>query len=299
MILSGNSLVKKTKRLPGKIKRESFRIPMLHNFYYGDYLIRRENHYNSLPALAPLDLPLLNSLSREGTFVTSLEELAISYKELIDSAEDILPKIRALPIPKTESCITYREELISYRQIFKWGLNERLLDIVENYLGVPVFFVGVTLQRNIADGKPVTVRQWHIDPEDYRMVKIIIYLNDLGLDGGPFEYIPRNLTSSLAQALNYNYYSSGFVSDQDMARIAPKSTWNPCPGPYGTVIFTDTRSIFHRLKPPTGSDRYSMTFSYTSRRPITTFERIIFSKNQLQAIASGLSQRQQDCLFLD
>ncbi|NEO96939.1 MAG: hypothetical protein F6K56_45350, partial [Moorea sp. SIO3G5] len=270
-----------------------------HNFYYGDYLIRRENHYNSLPALAPLDLPLLNSLSREGTFVTSLEELAISYKELIDSAEEILPKIRALPIPKSESCITYREELISYRQIFKWGLNERLLDIVENYLGVPVFFVGVTLQRNIADGKPVTVRQWHVDPEDYRMVKIIIYLNDLGLDGGPFEYIPRNLTSSLAQALNYNYYSSGFVSDKDMARIAPKSTWNPCPGPYGTVIFTDTRSIFHRLKPPTGSDRYSMTFSYTSRRPITTFERMNFSKNQLQAIASGLSQRQQDCLFLE
>ncbi|NEQ62532.1 MAG: hypothetical protein F6K53_36170 [Moorea sp. SIO4A1] len=298
MILNENYLVKKIKRLPGKLKRESLRIPMLDHLYYGDYIKRLENHANSLPALDPVDLPLLNSLLKQGTVVTSLEELAISYKELIDSAEDIFPKLRGLPIPKLESCITYREELISYPQIFKWALNERLLDIVENYLGVPVLLAGVTLQRTIADGKPVHVRQWHVDPEDYRMVKIIIYFNDVGLDGGPFEYIPRHLTSSLAQALNYNYYSSGFVSDQEMTRVAPKATWIPCPGPYGTVIFTDTRSIFHRLKPPTGSQRYSITFAYTSRRPITTFERN-FSKHQLQVIASGLSQRQQDCLFFD
>lgn len=296
MILSGNYFVKKIKRLPGKIKRESLRIPILEHLYYGDYIKRLKNHSNSLPALAPVDLPLFNSLLREGTFVTSLEELGIFYQELIDSSQEILPKLRALPIPNIESCITYREELITYPQIFQWGLNERLLDIVENYLSVPALLAGVRLQRTIGDGKPVHVRQWHVDPEDYRMVKIIIYLNDVGLDGGPFEYIPRHLTSSLAQALNYNYYSSGFVSDQDMARVAPKSTWTPCPGPYGTVIFTDTRSIFHRLKPPTGSDRYSITFSYTSRRPITTFERN-FSKHQLQSIASGLSQRQQDCLF--
>lgn len=298
MNLKGYFLAKKIKRIPGKIKRESLRIPMLNHLYYGDYIKRIECYSNSLPALAPVDLPLLNSLKIEGTFVTSLEDLAIYSKELIDSAEDILPKLRALPIPKLESCITYREELISYPQLFKWGLKERLLDIVENYLGVPALLAAVTLQRNIADGKPVHVRQWHVDPEDYRMVKIIIYLNDVGLDGGPFEYIPRHLTSSLAEALNYNYYSSGFVSDQKMARVAPKATWTPCPGPYGTVIFTDTRSIFHRLKPPTGSDRYSITFSYTSRRPITTFERN-FSKHQLQVIATGLSQRQQDCLFFD
>ncbi|AOY84522.1 hypothetical protein BJP36_05485 [Moorena producens JHB] len=289
----------KTKRIPSKMKREFFRIPILHKLSYGNYLIRLENHSNSLPTLAPVDLPLLNSLKREGTFITSLEELAISSNKLRDSAEDILSKLRALPIPKIESSITYRNELINYPQILKWGLNERLLDIVENYLGLPVLLAGLIFQRNIADSKPVNVRQWHVDPEDYRMVKIIIYLNDVGLDGGPFEYIPRNLTSSLAEALNYNYYYSGLVSDKYMARVASKFTSNPCTGAYGTVIFTDTRNIFHRLKPPTASDRYSITFAYTSRRPITTFERINYSQKHLQAIASGLSQRQQDCLFLN
>jgi len=45
--------------------------------------------------------------------------------------------------------------------------------------------------------------------EDRRMLKIIIYLNDVNLHGGLFEYIPKHLTSLTSQRFNY---SSGFVS---------------------------------------------------------------------------------------
>jgi len=62
-------------------------------------------------------------------------------------------------------------------------------------------------------------RQWHLDVED-RMLKIIIYLNDVNLHGGPFEYIPKYSSSLLSQSLNY---SSGLLSDEVMKTVVPIS----------------------------------------------------------------------------
>jgi hypothetical protein len=126
------------------------------------------------------------------------------------------------------------------------------------------------------------------------MVRIILYLNDVNLNGGPFEYISKHSTSLLCQILQY---SSGFVSDKIIKSLISTSDWKSCTGRYGTVIFSDTRNIFHRAKPPIAADRFSITFSYTSRRPIIMFNKVRFSKNQLLRISSRLSKRQSKCLL--
>ena len=125
-------------------------------------------------------------------------------------------------------------QYMKYPITIEWGLEERLLHIAENYIGLPVTYWGSDFRRQIANGKLLGPRQWHLDAEDHRMLKIIIYLNDVNLHAGPFEYIPKHSTSFLAQRLNY---SSGFISDEVLKTVVPISDCKTCLGNFGTVIF--------------------------------------------------------------
>jgi hypothetical protein len=185
--------------------------------------------------------------------------------------------------------------MMNYPAIFLWGLQEKLLDIVENYLGVPLRYHGPGMRREIADGKATDVRQWHIDPEDRRMVKIIIYLNEVNIDGGPYEYISLPLTSLCTKALKY---SSGYVSDRAMQEVLPVDYWQPCLGNFGTAIFSDTCRVLHRAKPPLAVDRYSLSFTYTSKKPLAyRYDQFHFSLDYWLKMRSRLSERQRDAIL--
>ncbi|MDM9383478.1 hypothetical protein QUB80_22575 [Chlorogloeopsis sp. ULAP01] len=288
-------IVKKLKRLPNKIKRKILQFPILK--FVSEFFYKKElkKYVNYLPKIYPEDFTLIDSLRQEGVFVTYLQTLEISSTSLlIVSAKKLLPELLLLPSNGKYSISLSSCILMNYPEIFLWGLEERLINIVENYIGLPIMYHGVDFRREIANGKPINVRQWHIDIEDYRMVKIIVYLNNVSLNGGPFEYISKSLTSSLSQALKY---SAGFVSDQVIESFVAKSDWNSCVGQDGTVIFTDTCNVFHRAKPPVEADRFSLTFAYTSRQPITMFTKSALHRDELQRISSKLNKRQRECIL--
>ena len=81
---------------------------------------------------------------------------------------------------------------------------------------LPAKYVGMHLRRQVANGVMEDVRQWHIDVEDYRRIKIIVYLNDVDEEGGPFEYLSKDLSSIASMKLKYN---NGFVSDRVMETV--------------------------------------------------------------------------------
>ena len=127
------------------------------------------------------------------------------------------------------------------------------------------------------------------------MIKIIIYLNDVDINGGPFEYIPQYLTLSASEKIKY---SSGFICDRKMQSIVPASDWQPCTGNYGTVVFAGTAQVFHRAKTPVGSDRFSITYAYTSSKPLAPMAsrlESLMTQNQWQAIYDRLNARQRKC----
>ena len=92
--------------------------------------------------------------------------------------------------------------LMDFPEIYMWGLNQRLLGVVENYIGLPIRYHGADLRREFNDGKLNDVRQWHVDAEDRRMFKIIVYLNDVLPGGGPFQYLPKGVTAETARRLS-------------------------------------------------------------------------------------------------
>lgn len=262
------------------------------------YKVALEKYVGNLPVLSPTDFTLFDALRHEGIFVTSLKALAIpSTPLLIDAAKRLLPKIpKILSSNKNEYVVhATSAQIMDYPELFLWGLEERLLNIVENCIGLPLAYHGLYFRRDLANNVKVKSRQWHIDMEDRRVIKIIVYLNDISDDGGPFQYIPKPLTSVLSRSLKYNY---GYISDETVKSVIPTSDWKSCLGPSGTVIFADTGSILHRGKVPVVSDRFSLFFDYTSRQPKHPYYcKSSLSKDELLVIATKLSKRQRECIF--
>ena len=289
------AITERIKRIPNKIKRELLRFPALKVASELAYKKEVEQHVNYLPEISPVDSILVDSLRQEGAVVTSLQALEIlSTSLMLASVEKLFPELLAFSINGKHVISLPLCKLMEYPEIFLWGLEERLLNIIENYIGLPVLYHGADFRREIANGKLIDVRQWHIDVEDHRMVKIIVYLNDVSLNGGPFQYISKHSTLLLCQTLQYN---SGFVSDEVIKTVVPTSDWKSCIGHSGIVTFSDTCNVFHRAKPPVEADRFSITFSYTSRQPITTYSKDLLFKDELLGILSRLSRYQRECIL--
>ncbi|MEB3252702.1 MAG: hypothetical protein VKO01_11290 [Cyanobacteriota bacterium] len=181
-----------------------------------------------------------------------------------------------------------------YPDIYLWGLQQKLLTLVTHYIYQPITYLSVNLRRDIANGQQVGTRVWHRDGEDHRMLKIIIYLNDTDQDGGPFEYIPKAITPG-QEVLN----SGASLVNDEMAKVVPQQLWKACPGSAGTVIFADTAAVWHHGKVPQRG-RYSLFFTYTSRRP-RWIEPYLgnFKPENAQRLLAPLSLRQRRYVLWD
>lgn len=279
------------------------------------YELERRKYARNLPTITPADHSIVDAIKREGVFVTSLENLLIkSTVQLMYAATNLASKLPAT-VPNNVFDTEYINRnaveasplqiITQYPDIFLWGVEERLLNLAENYLGLPVAYHGVNFRRDVASDKPLGTRLWHTDGDDIRMLKIIIYLNDVSENGGPFEYMPKPRIPS-SQLLWYAYLKLRFMkkgasafSDEQIKKILPKSTWKSCLGSIGTVIFVDPRSVFHHGKMPS-SDRLALFFLYTSRhprRPEISKHSFNFKPDQLLGLTKQLSQRQMECIF--
>jgi hypothetical protein len=250
-------------------------------------------HQPFVPRLDAGRAHLVDAVRQEGAVVSSLDELAFGGTAELKAG---LGRLQGSLAGRPATGDTVRPplgEILGERSVWQWGLDEDLLDMAEAYLGLPARYYGADLRLERATGRTVGVRQWHRDVEDHRMFKILVWLNDVDVDGGPFEFVSRAHTDDLSRRFRY---VSGFIGDQDMERSVPRTEWRQATGPTWTAVVSDTRSLFHRAMPPVRTDRWSVTFSYTSRTPITTLPAPRLSAELRGLARQGLSDRQLACL---
>jgi hypothetical protein len=302
MKISANNLSylqKKVKNIPRKLKRELYRVPKFRAIEAKAYQKILNNHEPFLPDLDTQGRSILEELRQEGTCIVPIEELQLpSTNTMMATAFYLAEKLKNSQNGNNDNnncevgCA--REDLREFTEVLLWALEPKLLDIIENYIGLPILYQGFAMRRSIADGKYSGVRKWHIDWEDRRIIKIIIYLNDVVAGGGPYDYLARNITS---QAINkLDYYNLGYVSDAEMAIAIPKSDWTSCLASVGSVVISDTTSVFHRAQPPTIQDRYSITFCYTSTTPQVNWNTRKMSQEEWQLVERNINERQKNCL---
>jgi hypothetical protein len=224
------------------------------------------------------DRQILQELKQEGVSLRLLQ--ALDFKDtavLLNSIDKVLvhlPSASSVKFSGTKysdshSVSVATNELLQYRDIFLWGLQQRWLNLIEHYFQQPIAYLGCVLRRDIPNQIQVGARLWHRDAEDYKVVKIIIYLNDVDEIGGGFEYIPRTISPlrlrmyRLFRLLRYQYC---MIPDFDMNRVVPQPLWKKCTGQKGTMVIADTSSIFHHATIPQ-RERLALTFAYTSAKP--------------------------------
>ena len=299
-LLNRDRLKSSLKRINHKAKLATFKVKQIAHQNFNlpslsdrDRQIKRAKYRDRLPQLSKEDAQIVSTLQQEGVCITSLPELKLPHtKRLVKEMKILHPHLYTISNQKN-----WREGIPGLRkflhtEILLWGLEERLLNIVENYIGLPLLFHGVDLRRDAADAPITDARQWHRDIDDERMVKVIIYLNNVGHTGGPFEYIPRSFTQHLTNTLGYR---SGFISDKAISEIVPLQHWQTCAAKAGSIIIADPCNVFHRAK-PAKRNRYSITFGYTSRIPKLSLSEFQLSRAEWNRITPQLSKRQIACL---
>lgn len=281
-------------RVANKLKREVLRLPGVRVLRGYAHLEALEAHSLRLPSLDPRDLPALEGLRRTGVHAVPIDSLGFpETAPALAALDKLVTELREMPMGGDNQPRISAKRLMDFPEIYLWGINERLLNLVENYIGLPVWYHGVDVRREVADGKSSDVRQWHMDAEDRRMFRAIVYLNEVQPGGGPFEYISREQSARAARKL---HYGSGFVTDPEMTGVIPPSQWVQVTAKAYSAVFADTCSVFHRAQPARILDRYSITFSWTSRTPLKTYPTPPLSDTARAYVTSRTNERQRSAL---
>lgn len=299
--------LKRLASVPAQIAGYLSNLPFIEeNILYPRYLKALREHERALPTLNDMDAKIVDELVRSGICMTSLESLAIPNTANIFKAatkiKERLKEIASLPVNQNSSTIYATADLLmSYPELFYWGLDERLLKIAERYLGVPVAYDGILFTLSIADGTEHGVRTWHRDVEDRHMVRICVYLNDVDENGGPFQFMQSDTNSQIG---NLDKDKDTSLYDKTPRTLSSHSTSDcikTCTGPAGTVVFADTARHYHRGKPPTQSNRFAIFFTYFSRRPLHPYfcHRSVLSGTHLRHLTENICAEQRACVLWD
>lgn len=244
---------------------------------------------------------IVDSVIASGLFITSLEELqGIHTKPMLDAATAILNEFNVDLNNSTASRETglaiaaATKKFTSDPNIYRWGLDERLLRLVECYFGMPVAFGGLDFFYTPIDHTEGGARIWHRDGEDERIIKIVVYLNDVDAKGGPFEVLNHTLSdvsSARAAALSSKQLVALFGKELSSSDIIS------CVGPAGTVIIADTAKHYHRGKPVFSKARSAIFYNYYPRPPRYPYycPRSVIPKDNLLKALSGLTPYQVEC----
>lgn len=286
--------------LPARTALKFCNRPEVRGFLGKRYASALQTHRSHMPKLSAFDQKIVDAVDRDGVFITSLEEMGLpNSAEILKKAQELTAKFADEARDRAARGETFvflsPDDIVSNPDIFYFGLQDRLLDIAENYIGLAPAYDGVVVNYTVADGKEVSTRKWHRDWEDRRMLKFAFYLNDVDSTGGPFQLVKRSETTH-GDANGYYY---NLADDKDLEGrfgTAFKEDIVNCEGPAGTVIFADTARFFHRGKPATGRDRSAVFYSYFASHPRHPFlcERTGLKRKDLSHLAKDLPQRQRE-----
>jgi len=274
------------------LRRAATRLPLVSQLSDRRYQRRLTEHASQLPLPSADQLEVLVALNDAGVAVRPADLPA----EVVDSADGLVELLRRKNID--EACVKATpRELAVDPTLFMWGLSDHLLDLAECHIGLPVRYLGMEVKRELvqsAEGRNhEVVRRWHLDHEDRRIVKVIVYLSDVDAGAGPFGYIHQAHSAAIRGSRGLDVRG---VPDDEMNDVVPRRQWAKVTGPRMTSVLVDTGQVFHRVFPPTETERYSVTFAYSSRSPYYAYSRLMLPRRAIEQLRERLSPRQWDAL---
>src|SRR3989344_1719586 len=239
------------------------------------YIVNREGR--KLYALIKSDTTdvekrIIRDLKENGIAFTHIDELFTGqnlFPGLVAYAKD--SRTNAVTAAKKKFLLDLweRDPILDLEHPFlKLTLNEKVFRIVSGYFDcLPKFFYYLL---NVALPVPpgqeaVQSQRWHRDPEDKRMCKMFLYLNDVDEGTGPFTYVTKSQyggkwRSIVPQKPPHGSYPPAEV----VAERIPQSDIRIATARAGTIIFCDTSGI-HKGGYATKNERIMFTAGFNTR----------------------------------
>ena len=157
--------------------------------------------------------------------------------------------------------ISLPDPLINMPSIIDLLGYKRLLDIVIGYYeSVPLLTFAKMRYAFVNSIGPADTQHWHADPGSFRVLKALIYLNDVDENGGPFEYI---LGSHKQKFPNWSQHTRH--DEAELHKIYPAENFKVCTAKAGDILLAEV-SGFHRGQPPIAADRRILILNFCVNR---------------------------------
>lgn len=237
------------------------------------YMLNRESrscYKRELPILNDTEKKIISAFRKNGIAITHLDELFPQQnflsvlntytRKLASSADTRTSKEFLRNLFETVPEVDFSNPFLPL------VLEERILNIVNSYMDlcVKLYYLTLNITIPVVEGVlPVQSQQWHRDPEDKKLVKVFLYLNNVDEEAGPFIYVPGSQYGGKFGSIfpQQPPRGSSYINDKRLEQFIPKEYILKCTGRAGTIIFCDTTGL-HKGGYARAKERLMFTAGY-------------------------------------
>lgn len=237
---------------------------MLSNIRMNLNKIFKTPHAQKMYQLESLELDevqreLLRDLQTKGIAITHFDNLIGDYslwKRISADSNNLISRAKEMPdeklSAKQDDYKDHIKKLLKFNEPVSldniWltlAVQKKILTLVNAYLAqwckLVYFDVWYTKPMNPQESR-IYSQNWHRDPDDQQMVKVFLYLSDVGQDDGALEYV---IGSSLKIAPHYKTQFSHYPEGDKFNAFLKQQNCVKALGKRGTIVLCDTTG-FHR-----------------------------------------------------
>jgi len=205
--------------------------------------------------VTPFQRTVAEHIEKYGFYKTSLDTLRISLPE--PDFTNAQPKKRDYLLSTWGETAVYDK----HNPFMALLEHESFLKVAGCYLGYQPILNTLQLDCAVkAKEPPQNIQLWHRDPNDKKILKIFIYLNDVGENNGAFKYLRYSRTKH-KDYFSFKEYS---IRNGDIDEEKYKEDIITFTGKRGTVIFADTSGL-HCGGYVKEGERKMLTLGYVTR----------------------------------
>lgn len=172
--------------------------------------------------------------------------------------------------------LMFKGDLAKYPAFMDFITSSEVLGTVMDYLEtVPVFSKtrppGARFMESNANLDPDAEgpyresQFYHLDIHDNPLVYVLVLIEDVTMDCGPWTFLPASVSESARDALKYQNKDVPYrVTDESMYEVVSKEEAITFAYPKGTVLFIDSSRCFHYGSRASYTPRYQLMYAYTS-----------------------------------
>lgn len=252
--------------------------------------------------LAQACKPIVADLKTNGIAVSSISELLVSNMfEEVQSEVANIKRIATQAEPANTREKYFNVELLGTKPLLelnhpfaRLALQSPLLEVANSYFGMFTRLRYYNVWHTFATQDEARQSQlWHRDREDFKILKVFVYLSNVDDGAGPLTYAKGTQLSRGMKREPKHLIEDGVKrsTDEQMAAVAPRETWFQATGGKGTIVFADT-SGYHKGGLARTHDRlmYVCMFTSPASQSKELFRRSMhFAKPADKALAFALS----------